>query len=49
VVTVWQSRAAKDRFEAEQLLPAFQALGMAADVLASTEFTEYEAGELYIR
>jgi heme-degrading monooxygenase HmoA len=49
VVTVWESRAQKDRFESEQLFPAFQAAGIAADVAANTEFTEYEAGELYVR
>ena len=48
-VTAWQSRAHKDRYEAEQLLPVFQALGIAPDVAASTQFTEYEAGDLYIR
>ena len=49
VVTVWESKAQKDRFESEQLFPAFQAAGIAADVAANTEFTEYEAGELYVR
>ena len=48
-VTVWQSKAHKDRYEAERLLPVFQAVGLATDVAASTEFTECEAGELYIR
>ena len=37
------------RYEAEPLLPVFQAVGMAADVAGSTKFTECEAGELYIR
>jgi len=49
VVTMWQSKAHADRFQAEQLFPAFQAVGMAADVPANTEFTQYESGELYIR
>jgi heme-degrading monooxygenase HmoA len=49
VVTVWQSRAHQERWTAEQLFPAFQEFGMAEDVLASSEFTEYETGELYIR
>jgi len=49
VVTMWESRAHMDRFQAEQLFPAFQASGMPADVPPDTEFTEYEAGELYIR
>jgi len=48
VVTVWQSRAHQERWGAEQLFPAFQALGL-ADVPANSEFTEYETGELYIR
>jgi len=48
VVTVWQSRAHQERWVAEQLFPAFEALGM-ADVPANSEFTEYETGEFYIR
>ena len=48
-MSVWQSRAHMERWQAEQLFPAFQAAGMAAGVPANTEFTEYEAGELYIR
>ena len=48
-MTVWQSKAHKDRYEAERLLPVFQAVGLAADAAASTEFTECDAGELYIR
>jgi hypothetical protein len=48
VVTVWQSKAHKDRFEAEQLFPAFQALGM-TDVGTDTKMTEYDADELYVR
>ncbi len=48
VVTVWASKARKDRFEAEQLFPAFQAAGIAADVVASSEFTEYETDELHV-
>ena len=34
---------------AQQLFSAFQAAGIAADVAASTEFTEYEAAELHVR
>jgi len=49
VVTVWQSQAHKDRWQAEQLIPVFQEFGMAEDVLANTEFTEYEADEFYVR
>ena len=48
VVTLWQSKAHKDRFEAEQLLPAFQAMGL-TDVASNSDFTECEAGELFIR
>lgn len=48
VVTVWQSKAHKDRFEADQLFPAFQALGM-TDVGLHTEMTEYDADEFYVR
>lgn len=48
VVSVWQSKAHLDRWAAEQLLPAFQTLGM-ADAVSSSEFTVYDADELYIR
>jgi len=48
VVSVWESRAQMDRWEAEQLLPAFQALGM-PDVKAHTQFTAYDADEFYLR
>jgi heme-degrading monooxygenase HmoA len=48
VVTVWQSKAHQERWAAEQLLPAFQALGLSG-VPANSEFTEYDADELYIR
>jgi hypothetical protein len=48
VVSVWQSKAQSERWAAEQLFPAFQALGM-TDAAANLEFTEYETGELYIR
>ena len=48
-MTVWQSRAHQERWAAEQLFPAFQEFGMAEDVLANSEFTEYETGELYVR
>ena len=37
VVSVWQSRAHMERWQAEQLFPAFQAAGMAASVPANTE------------
>jgi hypothetical protein len=48
-VTVWESEAHKDRYEAEQLLPAFQALGMAQQVAAKTEFVTCQAAGLFIR
>jgi len=48
VVTVWQSKAHQERWAAEQLFPAFQALGM-TDVVPNSKFTEYDADELYIR
>jgi hypothetical protein len=37
-----------DRWLAEELFPAFQALGL-TDVASNMEFTEYDADELYIR
>jgi len=49
VMTIWQSQAHQERFAAEQLFPAFQALGVAEQVMANGEFTTYETGELYIR
>jgi hypothetical protein len=48
MVSVWQSKAHLDRWAAEQLLPAFQALGM-ADAVSGTELTAYDADDLYIR
>ena len=48
VVTVWQSKAHQERWAAEQLFPAFQALGM-TDVGTDTKMTEYDADELYVR
>ena len=49
VLTVWQSKAHQDRWAAEQLFPAFQELGMTEHMMANSEFTEYEAGEFYVR
>jgi hypothetical protein len=49
VTSVWQSKAQKDRYEAEQLLPTFQSLGLAQDMMANAEFTEYAAEESYVR
>jgi heme-degrading monooxygenase HmoA len=48
VVTVWESKAHQERWAAEQLFPAFQALGLSG-IVADSEFTEYAADELYIR
>ena len=48
VVTVWESKAQMDRWAAGQLFPAFQSLGM-TDVTSSSEFTEYDADEFYLR
>jgi hypothetical protein len=48
VVTVWQSKAHQDRWAAEQLFPAFQALGL-TDVVSDSQFTEYDADEFYVR
>jgi hypothetical protein len=48
VVTVWESKAHEERFAAEQLFPVFGELGLSG-IPADSEFTEYEAGELYIR
>ena len=49
VVTIWQSQAHEERFAAEQLLPVFGELGMTEQVMANSEFTTYETGELYVR
>ena len=49
VVTIWQSQAHSERWAAEQLFPAFQESGVAEQVMANSEFTTYETGELYIR
>ena len=48
VVTVWESKAHADRFEAEQLFPAFQAAGVASEVMANTAFTIFDADEIYV-
>ena len=49
VVTMWESKAYADRFQAEELFPAFQAAGMPADIPASSEFSTFDTGELYLR
>jgi heme-degrading monooxygenase HmoA len=48
VVTVWESKAHQERWSAEQLFPAFQALGL-TNVASNMQFTEYDTDELYIR
>ena len=48
-VTVWESQAHKDRYEAQQLLPVFESLGMASDVAANTQFGTCEVAGLYVR
>jgi hypothetical protein len=48
VVSVWQSQAHTDRFAAEQLFPAFQALGLMSRV-DDTPPTTYDADEFYLR
>ena len=48
-VTVWESQAHKDRYEAQQLLPVFESLGMASDVATNTQFATCEAAGLYVR
>ena len=49
VVSVWESKAHANRFEAEQLFPAFQALGLMSVAADDMDFSTYETGELYIR
>jgi hypothetical protein len=46
---VWESQAHKDRYEAQQLLPVFETLGMASDVAANTQFATCDAAGLYVR
>lgn len=48
-VTVWESQAHKDRYEAQQLLPVFESLRMASDVAANTQFDTCGAARLYVR
>jgi hypothetical protein len=48
-VSVWESQAHKDRYEAQQLLPVFESLGMASDVAANTQFDTCEAASLFVR
>ena len=48
VVTVWESKAHQERWTAEQLVPAFQQLGLTG-IPENGEFTEYDADEFYIR
>jgi len=48
-VSVWESQAHKDRYEAQQLLPVFESLGVASDVAANTQFATCEAADLCVR
>jgi hypothetical protein len=48
VVTIWDSQALADRFGAEQLFPAFEALGLMPDA-SNMEAAPYEADEFYLR
>jgi hypothetical protein len=48
-VSIWESKAHKDRYESERLIPAFQSLGLTAEVMATTEFATCEADSLYVR
>lgn len=48
-VSIWESQAHKDRYEAERLMPVFQSLGLVAEVSASTDFATCEAESLYVR
>jgi hypothetical protein len=38
VITVWDSREARDRFYAERLTPAYRAAGLSFDDVALTQF-----------
>ena len=48
-VSIWESKAHRDRYESERLIPVFQSLGLAAEVMATTEFATCEADSLYVR
>ena len=49
VLCIWESKAHLDRFEAEQLFPAFQAAGVASDIMETTTCTTFAADDFYIR
>jgi hypothetical protein len=42
-VSIWESKARKDRYVPEPLILVFQSFGMVAEVRATTEFTSCEA------
>jgi hypothetical protein len=46
VVAVWESKAHAERYAAEQLFPAFQASGLAPDMM---QMTTCDADEFYLR
>lgn len=49
VVTMWESKAHADRFEAQQLFPAFQAVGLVSTATEDSSHTTFDADEFYIR
>ena len=50
VVSVWESRAHMERYQAERLFPAFQAAGLtAADIVGGTTFVDYDTEDLFVR
>jgi heme-degrading monooxygenase HmoA len=49
VVTVWESQAHAERWQAEQLFPAFQSLGVMSNVMDNTDFVTYDTDEFFLR
>jgi hypothetical protein len=49
VVGFWEPKAHVDPYEAEELFPVFQELGMMSAATDETEFTTFDADELYLR
>ena len=49
VVTIWESRAHAERFQAEQLFPAFQATGMMTAVVDNSTQVTFDTDEIYVR
>jgi len=48
-LSIWESKAHEDRYESERRIPVFRSLGMAPEVMATTEFATCEADSLYVR